>query len=464
MKFFYWNKNFEIGIANLDAQHRRLVDLINGLAELITDGGKLPQVQTLIGQLMDYAANHFSDEEELLILSSLPQENKDQHKAAHKAFVDKTQTLFKRKDLLQAEVAEQVLEFLTTWLISHILGTDMKLAQSIKSEQPEQQKTETLIDISPAERLLIGALTETERRFRLISDQAPAMIWVSDASGNRGFINRAWTAFVGIDETTALNTPYWEHIHPEDQTNYKALIEELLANPRTADAEYRLHKYNNSYAWILEKILPRIDTNGAFMGLIASATDITAIKQAEALLDQSNKELEAEVARRTEQLEQLMLTDPLTGIGNRRMLTLRLEEETQRAHRTQRPLTAVFFDLDHFKRINDTYGHAAGDAVLIKVAEALKSCNRDYDLLGRFGGEEFVMVLLETNMDNAMKLAERARAAISKLQIQDLPEQITISAGMAELRPNETWELLLQRSDAALYRAKKAGRNCVQAD
>lgn len=95
------------------------------------------------------------------------------------------------------------------------------------------------------------------------------------------------------------------------------------------------------------KILPRIDAENAFMGLIGSATDITAIKQAELLLDAGEPELEEEVSRRTAQLEQLMLTDPLTGVGNRRLLQRRLEEEVTRAGRYGRPLTVAFIDIDH---------------------------------------------------------------------------------------------------------------------
>ncbi len=466
MRFFYWNKNFETGLPEIDRQHRRLVDLINELASAFTDGSKLPQVQMLMNQLLSYAAEHFSDEELLTETSSLSEKEKSLHKKSHRGFVRKTQEIFQRTDLLQAEVAEQILEFLTTWLISHILEADMKIARALMPKRPvqarEPKQDQSLVEVSPMVRVLIGALSETERRFRLISDHAPVLIWLADSAGSRGFFNRAWTDFVGIDTETAQNSDYMDFVHPDDRKAYQAVVAGLLENPEPVQTEYRLRKYDGKYNWFLEKILPRIEPDGLFMGLIASATDISAIKQAESLLTQSNQELEQEVARRTAQLEQLMLTDPLTGIGNRRRLTNWLEEETARAQRYRRPLTAIFFDLDHFKHVNDTYGHAVGDSVLIQVAKSLKANLRQCDLLGRFGGEEFVVLLIETGLDDAFAVAERMRAAVSRLQFADMAEQVTISGGLAELRPGETWEKLLQRSDQALYRAKKSGRNCCQ--
>jgi diguanylate cyclase (GGDEF)-like protein/hemerythrin-like metal-binding protein/PAS domain S-box-containing protein len=464
MKFFYWNKNFEIGISEIDRQHRRLVDLINALAAVITDGGKLPEIQSLISQMMDYAAVHFTDEERLLEASPLSQTDKDLHRKAHRGFVEKAQEIFHRTDLHQAETAEQVLEFLTTWLISHILGADMKIAQSLSPAAKQGPPEQSWFDVSPVERVLIGALSETERRFRLISDHTPALIWVSDSTGVRGFYNKAWMDFTGVAEEAVQTADWADFIHPEDLPAYRNLIAKLLTTPEPAEAEYRLRRFNGGYIWVLERILPRLDTNEVFMGLIASATDISAIKQAEALLSQSNKELEQEVARRTAQLEQLMLTDPLTGIGNRRLLIKRLDEETVRAHRYQRPLTAIFFDLDHFKRVNDTHGHAAGDALLIRVAETLKSNLRECDLLGRFGGEEFIVLLIETGLEAALSLAERMRTAIAGIRLPDMEARFTASAGLAELRPGETGEILLQRSDRALYLAKADGRNCCRVE
>ena len=464
MKFFYWNNSFELGIPQIDLQHRRLVDLINALAAVIADGGKLPEVQTLFSQLMDYAAVHFREEELLMDSSSMSEAGKALHKKAHRGFVEKAREIAMRPDLHQAKVAEQVLEFLTTWLISHILRSDMEVARAMAPDGPNADNNLSMFEVSPVERMLIGALTETERRFRLISDHAPALIWVCDATGSRGFFNRAWTDFVGIAEDGVEASDWREFVHPDDLPTYRKLIDGLLVEPKPTEAEFRLKKYNGEYSWILERILPRFDSGDLFMGLIASATDISVIKRAEALLTQSNRELEEEVARRTAQLEQLMLTDPLTGVGNRRMLTNRLEEETVRAQRYRHPLTAIFFDVDHFKRVNDIHGHAVGDIVLTRVAASLKANLRECDLMGRFGGEEFVVLLVETGISDSVGLAERMRMAVADIQFPEMPSGVTISAGLAELRPGENGDALLKRSDRALYLAKEAGRNCCRAE
>ncbi len=465
MQFFYWNKSFEVGIPKIDSQHRKLVDLINLLATAIVESGRLPDVQALFGQLMEYAANHFGDEERFMAVCSLPEDEIIRHRKEHHGFVEKVQEIMQRPDLLQTEISEKVLEFLTTWLITHILGSDMKIAQALALEGtgPEPYDHQ-LFEISPVERMLLGALNETERRFRLISDHTPALIWVSDATGDRGFFNRSWCDFVGFEEEAPPAVDWADFIHPDDREAYLAIISSILAEPKPAEAEYRLRNRNGNYHWFLERILPRIDSSNALLGLIASSVDISSIKQAEELLTHSVKDLEKEVARRTEQLEQLMLTDPLTGIGNRRLLTKRLEEEVVRARRYRRPLTVVFLDIDHFKRINDTYGHTAGDEALVRVAESLKNALRECDLLGRFGGEEFVLLLPETRIDEALLVAERMRNDISQMCITPIEGVLTISAGLAELADNETGDALLGRSDKALYRAKAEGRNCCRID
>jgi len=461
VQFFYWNKNFEIGIPSLDAQHRRLVDMINELAGAISDGAKLPEIHELFGALMEYAAVHFRDEELLLEQSPLSADDKDRHRRAHRGFVDKVKDVTQHHDLLKTEVAESVLEFLVTWLISHILGSDRKIADAMRQSAAEPSREAGLLEVSPVEKALLNALTETERRFRLISDNTPALMWVADAKGERGFMNRAWSDFLDWDSIEAGDQ--WKAcIHAEDIAAYLGLLDSLSKQPRAADAEYRLKNKAGRYRWYLEKILPRIGDNGEFVGLIASATDITPLKEAEILMSHANEELEKEVARRTAQLEKLMLTDPLTGVGNRRYLNGRIEAETERARRYQRALTAVFLDLDHFKQINDSYGHATGDVVLVRAATTLKNCLRECDVLARVGGEEFIVLLPDTPLEQAVAAAERWRVDIAALRMTEDGISVTASAGVAQLAPNENGEALLKRCDEALYRAKSEGRNCVR--
>ena len=459
MQFFYWNKNFEVGVPEIDLQHQKLVRIINELAAAIVENRRLPDVRVLFRGLMDYAASHFQSEEQLMEGSPLPEHEKTGHRKAHRYFVEVISETMLRTDLLRSEVSEQVLQFLTTWLISHILGSDLKMVQSLTAKEAAAEGTAPLFGISQVERLLLGALTETEHRFRLIADHAPVLIWVSDATGLRGFFNRAWCDLVGVGEDAVYSRDWSEFIHPEDRAPYQARIAAILIERKPVETEYRLLDCRGLYHWFLERILPNIDANEVLLGLIASATDITDIKRAEDLLSQTNRDLEIEVARRNEQLEQLMLTDALTGIGNRRLLSKRLDDEVLRAQRYQRPMSLVFFDIDLFKRINDSYGHAVGDLALTIVARTLGAGLRECDILCRFGGEEFVALLPETKIEEALGVAQRMRLDVSLIRLPQISETFTISAGLAELAPDENGEQLLQRCDQALYRAKASGRN-----
>jgi diguanylate cyclase (GGDEF)-like protein/hemerythrin-like metal-binding protein/PAS domain S-box-containing protein len=457
MSFFYWNAAFDLGIEEIDAQHRHLVAMINAMAATVADRGRLPDVRTVLGELMDYAERHFADEGRLIDESPLSPEDREQHKDKHRDFIRVIRDLLRRSDLHRAEIAERVLDFLITWLIAHILHSDRKIRPAPAADAPAP---EAPLAVSPADRVLITALAETERRFRLLADHAPALIWVSDSLGFRGFANRAWTDFVGIDGEPPPDHDWLACVHPDDRDAYRA----LLAGRAAAEIEYRLRRPDGDYAWILEKIVPRFDAGGRFLGLIASGTDISAIKLAERRLTQLNHDLEREVEQRTAQLERLMQIDFLTGISNRRRLKQRLEEEIQRSQRHHRRLTAVFFDVDHFKRVNDGHGHAVGDVVLIRVAQVLQSGLRDCDEVGRFGGEEFIVLLIETGRDDGHRFAERMRQAVALLRFGEMADAITISAGVAEWRSGESGESLIERADHALYRAKKDGRNRCHVD
>lgn len=455
MQFFTWNASFEIGIPPIDRQHRTLVDLINRLATAIADGGRLPQVETLIGELTEYATQHFADEERIMEPTDLSDGEKMRHRGAHRGFVEKVREIARRDDLLRADVSEQVLEFLVTWLVSHILGSDRKIAIALRSsgsdEPPMPQPS--------VEQVLIAALGETERRFRLISDYAPAMIWICDPSGTRDYANRAWTEFVGAAEDTAPGNDWCAWVHPDDVEAYGAFIRERLATPHPGEVEYRLRRADGQWRWVLERIQPRQDSVGTFVGLIASAVDITAIKLSEAMLARANRELEAEVARRTAEIERLMLTDPLTGVGNRRRLVETLERAIERARREDAPLGIVFLDLDHFKRINDRWGHTIGDRVLTRVAGVLRANVASRDTVCRYGGEEFVVVLEDTALDDCFKTAERLRAAIGRIRLIAIDEPISASAGLALWSPGLTVDTFLAEADEALYGAKQAGRD-----
>jgi diguanylate cyclase (GGDEF)-like protein len=158
-------------------------------------------------------------------------------------------------------------------------------------------------------------------------------------------------------------------------------------------------------------------------------------------------------------------TDPLTGLDNRRAMQERGPLELKRASRARAPVSLVLSDIDHFKAINDRHGHEAGDAVLRAVAATLRTELRETDVLSRWGGEEFLAILVDTDADLAVDVAERLRASVEATALAGIPHRATISIGVATRHDigdvASAWEALLHEADARLYQAKSAGRNRV---
>lgn len=174
-------------------------------------------------------------------------------------------------------------------------------------------------------------------------------------------------------------------------------------------------------------------------------------------LNKKNRELETA----NETITRLMNTDPLTGLTNRRQLSERMDVELSKARRHGHPLSALMMDIDHFKSINDTYGHGAGDAVLVGVASILKQTCRKEDIVARYGGEEFVVLLPDSPVTAALDCAERIRKAIEGSVFPEIDRKVTASLGATLFAPTDTEESFIQRADAALYEAKASGRNRV---
>ncbi len=193
------------------------------------------------------------------------------------------------------------------------------------------------------------------------------------------------------------------------------------------------------------------------------------VRQNEALRAM-NAELESVVAARTRELveknrmlEVLSVTDKLTSLYNRRKLDTVVEEELVRSRRYAVGFAVVLLDVDHFKRINDTHGHLVGDSVLAAIAQLLREGTREADAVGRYGGEEFLMVCRHATRDAGHAMAEKIRACVERHEFPDVGP-VTVSAGVSAYRHGDTLASLVGRADAALYRAKAAGRNRVEGD
>ena len=174
--------------------------------------------------------------------------------------------------------------------------------------------------------------------------------------------------------------------------------------------------------------------------------------------------LEEELRQSEARFKELARTDPLTGLANRRTFTEVAEAEFQRGKRYGANAALLMIDIDHFKSINDSYGHEAGDRALVAMAKTLKSLTRSLDLPARFGGEEFVCLLIATDQFGATEMAERIRLAASQI-VTSLPDgdfRFTVSIGCAVFEDGDAnWSEALNRADAAMYMAKNSGRNRV---
>lgn len=192
--------------------------------------------------------------------------------------------------------------------------------------------------------------------------------------------------------------------------------------------------------------------------------DLAALVERELLVRVMNAS-QLDLQKKNKNLRRKSLVDPLIGTWNRGAIMRILTIEAIRCDKAGVPLSLIVADLDYFKKINDTYGHPAGDAVLVKVASRLRSCIRPQEALGRYGGEEFLIVLPGSSSATAMAVAERMRAAVAAQPetIAGASLSLTISAGVAstDAFPTATTEELISRADVALYAAKDGGRNRV---
>ena len=166
-------------------------------------------------------------------------------------------------------------------------------------------------------------------------------------------------------------------------------------------------------------------------------------------------------------LQLISNTDPLTGVSNRRHFMPTIRKEIDRSQRFKHPISLILLDIDHFKSINDQYGHTAGDAAIRTLADTCRTMARQIDIVARLGGDEFAILLIEVDLENALTIAERIRTTIADTRIQGFGTnefKFTISVGVAEQPQDQTSEeWLIERADVAMYQAKVAGRNCIMA-
>jgi diguanylate cyclase (GGDEF)-like protein/PAS domain S-box-containing protein len=239
---------------------------------------------------------------------------------------------------------------------------------------------------------------------------------------------------------------------------FRACMRENRETREPYSIDYTIRGTDGAERTMRIAISNEFDEQGRRVAVFGAVMDITMQVQRERALNAARQhalDLAAEAHK-------LALTDPLTHLPNRRAIFDQLHRLAQTGLAQGQPLTVVMFDIDHFKRVNDTYGHQTGDLVLRRLADLARGQIRRADLVGRIGGEEFVWLLPGVHADRARELAERLRELIERESAQGGLPRVTISVGLALLRLGDTPEQLVARADRALYRAKESGRNCVR--
>ena len=286
------------------------------------------------------------------------------------------------------------------------------------------------------------ALRNNERRLRAITANVPAVVLHVDKDERYTFVNayalrdnsRSESEIIGKRIRDVVSDAIWAEIQPYV---HAALHGKEVAFEIVRDVNGKTCHYQSRY-------VPDIGDDGVVAGFYAVSFDITELKQAQA------------------ELLRLVRHDSLTGVANRLRFIERLELAVARSRRSHRPLALLYLDIDHFKRINDTLGHVAGDAVLREFAQRLTRHVRDVDLVARLGGDEFVVVLEQIDSaDDAQAVADKLLGCLREpIAVGDEQAQISASVGIAfAMDPVDDPETLLQKADAALYEAKRAGRN-----
>jgi len=324
------------------------------------------------------------------------------------------------------------------WLLL-AYGTVLLLVESTAGYSPLTRWLFTLISLTVVMLLITGIVARRARadeRARRFFDLSRDMLCTANVEGYFVELNDAWSRQLGygLDELRA--TPFVERVHPDDRERTEVEAAGLFEGTETLEFENRYQAKDGSWHWLRWSSQLSPDESMIY----ARATDVTHLKQ-----------IEAEREELLNQVQEMARHDQLTGLPNRRALEEQLPRAMARARRSRSPISIAILDIDHFKTYNDTNGHLAGDEVLRACARAWDSALRGEDMIVRFGGEEFLVLLPDTEPEQAAEIVERLRLKT--------PMDQTCSAGLACWDFAESIDDLLGRADKALYLAKASGRN-----
>lgn len=283
-------------------------------------------------------------------------------------------------------------------------------------------------------------------QYQLLVDSSPNMIWRADLTTGCDYFNKTWLNFTGRTMEEEYGFGWAEGVHPDDLDKCVKIYLDNFKLQHPFEMDYRLKRYDGQYRWINDRGVPIYDKNKNFIGFIGSCMDVTEKIEGQLLKDMAQN-------------------DGLCKTYNRQYSHQLLTEIFSQARKGGLPLCILMMDIDAFKNINDQYGHSAGDIVLTKVAATAKGEIRDPDIIGRYGGDEFIIGLVHTNLESALIVAERIRCAIAETEISVSNAtllKVHVSIGVRNLQNETTLDELINNADKKLYEAKAEGRNIIK--
>ncbi len=329
------------------------------------------------------------------------------------------------------------------------------LARQLTARLELQEQRRRLQQASRERETSATNLRASEELFRTFMNASPFLSYLKDAAGRLLFYNRSYARYFGISEYAWLgrtDEQLWSRT-VADSTRMQDL--DVMSGGRTVEAEEHLRGADGTITvWKTYKF-PCFDSSGNLL-LAGLATDITEEQERKQELERYQEEMQAA----NEQLRRLSVTDELTGLRNRRAFEERLVLEFSMSRRRHRELAVLLIDVDNFKKINDRWGHGAGDTVLRRLGSVLRTTIRLPDLVARYGGEEFVVLLPESGADAALGFSKRLMERMATELWEHEP--VTVSIGLAALNDSlMNGFQLVNMADEALYAAKRAGKNRV---
>lgn len=476
VEIFPWNENFETGIEEIDVQHQQLVKLVNQLASHLAFQADLPRLDKIFDELAAYTQYHFATEEKIWH-AVLPGDAWEiEHSKTHQSFIEDVMRLRNAQGAQSIDVTvEEILSFLCQWLAFHILYSDRRMAQAALAIRAGQAPEDAKRRSNGAMNSTVRALIETvltmydrlsnrtlqlvkelttrqklEAKLRLagsVFDNTLEAICIVDAAGGIIDANPAFCQSCGTDRDALIGVPLAAFKSSLGDDDHAAVVWSTVNTTGhwSGAVQYRTPNGEFVAEWLtLSAIRDSSGDVGHYVAVFSSVGGLIQRQQA---------------------MEHWAHHDALTGLPNRLLLKDRLEQALAQSRRDRKLLAVCYLDLDDFKPVNDTFGHAAGDHVLQITAERIRKELRGTDTVARIGGDEFVILFSGLQQaDERLACLERILDVIRQpisLTSDDAGDAARVSASIGVSlypRDGENADALLQHADTALYQSKTAAK------